>query len=457
MDPAMDTHSMPTMRGRRSSRCTHNSTGHGRPATGCSPGGLMCINIGDATGRLPAGSSCFEPCPHPREHRTARLRGPARHPSKPTNSPTKFMGSGMLPAGAYVTYEHEYVLILRKGERRLSGTPRRPSTERVLGKSGTRGSPMAGPARDPPAAGRRDPEAERRISSAFPTGSSSCTRFAARSSSTRLPARARPRPPPSRPAATASASSSTPPCCPIAELRSNPPWTKGVRARDRRDAHVAFVRARTEPEDPGHHNSRLDVPVMTRQERELVLTVPTSFTIDDADTGTATHRVLTRRLIPRLPRLDTLEDIRAPSGQVTRTRAVAASPSPMCAEGGPPSKALPTGPDAPPCRPTPASMSIWAPIALRFGPDWESETSSAPAVPQRPRKTTASPSSPPHEVQPTIPIEVHRKDAAGDSGVADAPLGATLRKHPVPARTRRQADPLSRALPAPARQRSRAA
>ena len=32
---------------------------------------------------------------------------------KPTNAPTKFLGSGMLPAGAYVTYEHEYILIVR--------------------------------------------------------------------------------------------------------------------------------------------------------------------------------------------------------------------------------------------------------------------------------------------------------------------------------------------------------
>jgi hypothetical protein len=37
---------------------------------------------------------------------------------KQTNAPSKFMGSGMLPGGAYVTYEHEYVLIFRKGERR---------------------------------------------------------------------------------------------------------------------------------------------------------------------------------------------------------------------------------------------------------------------------------------------------------------------------------------------------
>ena len=34
---------------------------------------------------------------------------------KPTNAPNKFLGSGMLPAGAYVTYEHEYILIVRKG------------------------------------------------------------------------------------------------------------------------------------------------------------------------------------------------------------------------------------------------------------------------------------------------------------------------------------------------------
>jgi len=37
---------------------------------------------------------------------------------KQTNAPNKFMGSGMLPAGAYVTLEHEYILILRKGPKR---------------------------------------------------------------------------------------------------------------------------------------------------------------------------------------------------------------------------------------------------------------------------------------------------------------------------------------------------
>jgi len=41
---------------------------------------------------------------------------------KQTNSPTKFMGSGMLPAGAYVTLEHEYILIVRKGGKRVFKT-----------------------------------------------------------------------------------------------------------------------------------------------------------------------------------------------------------------------------------------------------------------------------------------------------------------------------------------------
>jgi DNA modification methylase len=41
---------------------------------------------------------------------------------KPSNAPNKFMGSGMLPAGAYVTYEHEYVLLFRRGDKRLFRT-----------------------------------------------------------------------------------------------------------------------------------------------------------------------------------------------------------------------------------------------------------------------------------------------------------------------------------------------
>jgi len=41
---------------------------------------------------------------------------------KTTNAPNKFMGSGMLPAGAYVTLEHEYILVFRKKGRRSFDT-----------------------------------------------------------------------------------------------------------------------------------------------------------------------------------------------------------------------------------------------------------------------------------------------------------------------------------------------
>src|SRR5690606_35942676 len=37
---------------------------------------------------------------------------------KQTNAPNKFMGAGMLPAGAYVTLEHEWILIFRKEGKR---------------------------------------------------------------------------------------------------------------------------------------------------------------------------------------------------------------------------------------------------------------------------------------------------------------------------------------------------
>ncbi len=41
---------------------------------------------------------------------------------KTSNKPNKFMGSGMLPNNAYVTLEHEYILIFRKGEKRKFNT-----------------------------------------------------------------------------------------------------------------------------------------------------------------------------------------------------------------------------------------------------------------------------------------------------------------------------------------------
>ena len=84
------------------------------------PGGIAAINIGDATRTLAGEFALYSN--HSRILQAATALGFTVLPDilwrKPTNAPNKFMGSGMLPGGAYVTYEHEYILILRKGGKR---------------------------------------------------------------------------------------------------------------------------------------------------------------------------------------------------------------------------------------------------------------------------------------------------------------------------------------------------
>ncbi len=84
------------------------------------PGGIACINIGDATRTVDGDFRLYSN--HCRILACFLGFGYAALPDilwrKPTSAPTKFMGSGMLPTGAYVTYEHEYILVLRKGARR---------------------------------------------------------------------------------------------------------------------------------------------------------------------------------------------------------------------------------------------------------------------------------------------------------------------------------------------------
>ena len=84
------------------------------------PGGLACLNLGDATRTIDEEFQLF----------LNHVRVSSRFPDlgfvalpdilwrKQTNSPTKFMGSGMLPPNAYVTLEHEYILIFRKPGKR---------------------------------------------------------------------------------------------------------------------------------------------------------------------------------------------------------------------------------------------------------------------------------------------------------------------------------------------------
>jgi DNA modification methylase len=89
------------------------------------PGGIACINIGDAT-RTIGGDFKLYPN-HSRVLSCMVALGftplPAILWRKQTNAPNKFMGSGMYPPGAYVTLEHEYVLVLRKGSKRLFERP----------------------------------------------------------------------------------------------------------------------------------------------------------------------------------------------------------------------------------------------------------------------------------------------------------------------------------------------
>ena len=88
------------------------------------PGGIVCINVGDATRTMAGEFQLFSN--HSRILRYFLSKGYSNLPNiiwrKQTNAPNKFMGSGTLPPGAYVTLEHEYILIFRKGGKRQFST-----------------------------------------------------------------------------------------------------------------------------------------------------------------------------------------------------------------------------------------------------------------------------------------------------------------------------------------------
>lgn len=83
-------------------------------------GGFLCINVGDATRTINGDFKLYNN--HSRIAQYCNSIGFNEMPCilwrKETNAPNKFMGSGMLPNGAYVTLEHEYILIFRKGSKR---------------------------------------------------------------------------------------------------------------------------------------------------------------------------------------------------------------------------------------------------------------------------------------------------------------------------------------------------
>jgi DNA modification methylase len=85
------------------------------------PGGFACINIGDATRTINKDFALY-----PNHSRIISAFQKLKVPNLPniiwrkqTNAPNKFMGSGMLPSGAYVTLEHEWILVFRKGGKRI--------------------------------------------------------------------------------------------------------------------------------------------------------------------------------------------------------------------------------------------------------------------------------------------------------------------------------------------------
>lgn len=96
-------------------------------------GGIACVNVGDATRTVDGSFRVFQN--HSRIIDAFESLGFEPLPEilwrKPANSGAKFMGSGMLPPNAYVTLEHEYVLVFRNGKESRSfesGSERRYSS-----------------------------------------------------------------------------------------------------------------------------------------------------------------------------------------------------------------------------------------------------------------------------------------------------------------------------------------
>jgi DNA modification methylase len=92
------------------------------------PSGLVCVNVGDATRKV---NDVFKLFPnHVRITQWFTDEGFEQLPGiiwrKPTNSANKFMGSGMLPPNAYMTLEHEHILIFRKPEGPRKTKPKDP-------------------------------------------------------------------------------------------------------------------------------------------------------------------------------------------------------------------------------------------------------------------------------------------------------------------------------------------
>jgi DNA modification methylase len=265
------------------------------------PGGFLCINIGDATRSL-GGDFCL----YPNQARivAAGMRlGMVPLPDilwrKPTNAPNKFMGSGMLPAGAYVTYEHEYVLIFRKGGKRVFSTAERATratsaffweernvwfsdlwtdlrgTTQRLAKDGPRERSAAFPFELPyRLVNMYAMQGDVVLDPFAGTGTTMAAALAAGRSSVGYE-----RVPEFRPLVT--------------ESLTRAMGTGRLRAADRLRAHADFMRAREAKSKEAKHTSRhYGFPVVTRQEVELRLVEPQSIE-EHGDSVIVTHSYAT--------------------------------------------------------------------------------------------------------------------------------------------------------------------
>ena len=81
------------------------------------PGGICCINIGDATRTIDKNFECYPNCARV----ILKMKSIGFTPLIPiywrkiSNRPNSFIGSGMLPPNGYISQDCEYIAIFRKG------------------------------------------------------------------------------------------------------------------------------------------------------------------------------------------------------------------------------------------------------------------------------------------------------------------------------------------------------
>ncbi len=267
-----------------------------RCAAALVPGGILAVNIGDATRSLAGEFRLYSN--HARILAGAEALGLVPLPDivwrKPTNAPNKFMGSGMLPGGAYVTYEHEYILLFRKGGRRRFRTAEaRAHRARSAYFWEERNLWFSDLWTDLRGVRQGLDAATRKRSAAFPLALATriVAMFSCQGETVLDPFAGT-----GTTAAAALALARNSVSIDVSE-EMRPLWAgaldQGMRrarpaARARLRDHAAFVAARTAAgKPPKHHSAVYDMPVMTRQETRLELWAPTALE-REGDRATAT-------------------------------------------------------------------------------------------------------------------------------------------------------------------------